>query len=180
MPWRSCIGFAPAARLRRPSLTMAWASTVAVVVPSPATSLVLVAASLRSCAPMFSNGSSSEISLATVTPSWVTVGAPNFLSSATLRPLGPSVVLTAPARTSIPFLSERRACSSNSSCFAIIRLLLHQNGENVALAHHQIIFAIQLELSAAILGVEHPITNLNFHRYPVAVIQQLAAANGNN
>ena len=40
-----------------PSVTIAWASTVAVVVPSPATSLVLVATSTSSRAPMFSNGS---------------------------------------------------------------------------------------------------------------------------
>jgi len=38
----------------RPSRTMAWASTVAVVVPSPAISLVLVATSLTSWAPRFS------------------------------------------------------------------------------------------------------------------------------
>ena len=61
---------------------------------------------------MFSKGSSSSMSLATVTPSWVTVGAPNFLSSATLRPLGPSVVLTAPASASMPLLRARRASSS--------------------------------------------------------------------
>ena len=54
MPRLSASGLAPAATLRRPSRTMAWASTVAVVVPSPATSLVLVATSLASCAPMFS------------------------------------------------------------------------------------------------------------------------------
>ena len=89
MPRLSSIGLAPAATFRRPSVTMAWASTVAVVVPSPATSLVLVAASLSSWAPMFSNGSFSSISLATVTPSWVTVGAPYLRSSATLRPFGP-------------------------------------------------------------------------------------------
>ena len=65
------------------------------VVPSPATSLVLVATSFRSWAPMFSNGSSSSISLAMVTPSLVTVGAPNFLSRTTLRPFGPRVTLTA-------------------------------------------------------------------------------------
>ncbi len=47
-------GAAPAATLRRPSLTIAWARTVAVVVPSPAMSLVLVATSLASCAPRFS------------------------------------------------------------------------------------------------------------------------------
>ena len=53
MPRLRLIGLAPAATLRRPSLTMAWARTVAVVVPSPATSLVLVATSLASWAPMF-------------------------------------------------------------------------------------------------------------------------------
>ena len=107
MPCLSSMAFAPAATLRMPSWTIACASTVAVVVPSPATSLVLVAASFRSWAPMLANGSSSSISLATVTPSWVTVGAPNFLSSATLRPFGPSVVLTALARVSTPSLGSR-------------------------------------------------------------------------
>ena len=44
---------------------------------------------------MFSNLSESSISLATVTPSLVMRGAPKLLSSTTLRPLGPSVTLTA-------------------------------------------------------------------------------------
>ncbi len=52
MPRLMSMGLAPAATLRRPSFTMAWASTVAVVVPSPATSLVRMAASLNSWAPM--------------------------------------------------------------------------------------------------------------------------------
>ena len=43
MPCLSSMALAPAAMLRIPSWTMAWASTVAVVVPSPATSLVLLA-----------------------------------------------------------------------------------------------------------------------------------------
>ena len=68
---------------------------------------------------MFSNGFSSSISRATVTPSWVTVGAPNFLSSATLRPLGPSVVLTALAMMSMPRLRSLRASSVNLICFGI-------------------------------------------------------------
>ena len=83
MPRLRPIGFAPAATARRPSWTIAWASTVAVVVPSPATSLVLVATSFVSWAPRFSNGSSSSTSRATVTPSLVMVGAPHFLSSTT-------------------------------------------------------------------------------------------------
>jgi hypothetical protein len=99
MPRLTTIGLAPAVTtFLRPSATIAWPSTTAVVVPSPATSSVLVATSLRSCAPMFSNGSSSSMSRAMVTPSLVIVGAPNFLSRTTLRPLGPSVTLTASAR----------------------------------------------------------------------------------
>ena len=58
---------------------MAWASTVAVVVPSPASSLVREATSFTICAPMFSNLSDSSISLATVTPSLVMRGAPKDL-----------------------------------------------------------------------------------------------------
>ena len=48
MPRLRAAGAAPEATLRRPSCTMAWARTVAVVVPSPATSLVLVATSFVS------------------------------------------------------------------------------------------------------------------------------------
>ena len=70
------IGFIPAATALAPSRTIAWARTVAVVVPSPALSLVLEATSRTICAPIFSNLSSSSISLATVTPSLVMRGAP--------------------------------------------------------------------------------------------------------
>ncbi len=120
MPRFSAIGSAPAATFFMPSCTIAWPRTVAVVVPSPAMSLVFDAISLASCAPMFSNGSASSMSLAIVTPSLVIVGAPNFLSSTTLRPRGPSVIFTASASASIPSRSAWRACSSNSSCLAIL------------------------------------------------------------
>ena len=113
MPCLRLSGLAPAATLRRPSRTSAWASTVAVVVPSPAMSLVLVATSFTSWAPMFSKGSSSSISRAMDTPSLVMVGAPNFFSSTTLRPLGPSVTLTASASLLTPASRARRASSSN-------------------------------------------------------------------
>src|ERR1700729_1251007 len=119
MPRLSDIGLAPALTERSPSCTIACARTVAVVVPSPATSLVLVATSLASWAPRFSCGSSSSISRATVTPSLVMVGAPHFLSITTLRPLGPSVTLTASARRSTPRSSARRASSLNSKLFAM-------------------------------------------------------------
>ena len=55
MPRLRSIGFMPAATALAPSRTIAWASTVAVVVPSPAMSLVLDATSRTICAPMFSN-----------------------------------------------------------------------------------------------------------------------------
>ena len=104
MPLFSDIGFAPAATLRRPSRTSAPASTVAVVVPSPATSSVFFATSLTSSAPTFSKGSSSSISLAIETPSFVIVGAPHFFSRTTLRPFGPSVTFTASTSWFMPAL----------------------------------------------------------------------------
>src|SRR6266700_1171576 len=136
---------------------------------------------------MFSKGFSSEISLATVTPSWVTLGAPNFLSRATLRPLGPSVLLTAPARISMPFLSERRSSSSNISCFAIVCSIpsqylysdyqrcyasssaqavgavvsnpaLANHGENVVFFEDEVLFAIEFEFGAAVFGEQDAIT----------------------
>lgn len=54
IPRLMSMGLAPAATFFRPSLIMAWARTVAVVVPSPASSCVLVATSFRSWAPAFS------------------------------------------------------------------------------------------------------------------------------
>ena len=120
IPFFTTIGFAPAATFLSPSRIIACASTVAVVVPSPTTSLVLVATSLTSCAPMFSKGSSSSISLAMVTPSLVISGAPNFLSSTTLRPFGPRVILTVLASAFTPASSARRASSPYLICFAMI------------------------------------------------------------
>ena len=118
MPRDRAIGSAPAAIIFRPSRKIASARTVAVVVPSPATSLVLLAASLTSCAPRFSNGSSRSISSATVTPSFVTLGEPQPLSSTALRPRGPSVLLTARASLETPASRGWRASSSNTICLA--------------------------------------------------------------
>jgi hypothetical protein len=114
------MGLAPAATFFKPAVTIACASTVAVVVPSPAASLVLLATSFSIWAPMFSTGSFSSISLATLTPSLVTVGAPNFLSMITLRPLGPRVTFTAFDMASTPFLRRSRASVSNWMFLAAI------------------------------------------------------------
>ena len=120
IPRFTSMGLAPAATFFMPSVTRACARTVAVVVPSPAASLVRVATSRTSCAPMFSKASFSSISLAMVTPSLVMRGLPNFLPSTTLRPLGPRVVFTVLASVSIPAQSALRASSPCLICFAII------------------------------------------------------------
>ena len=122
MPRLRSIGFMPAATYFMPSRTMACARTVAVVVPSPATSEVLEATSFTICAPMFSNLSFSSISLATETPSLVTVGAPNERSSTTLRPFGPRVTLTASARMFSPWTILTRAFSWKRTSLAGIRI----------------------------------------------------------
>src|SRR6185503_11737172 len=191
MPSLICIGLAPAVTLRRPSLTIAWASTTAVVVPSPATSSVLVATSLTSWAPMFSNGSPSSLSRAIVTPALVIVGEPNFLSSTTLRPFGPIVTRTASARRSMPFLSERRAVSSKLIClakvvslqaFSVFGVPMRQrsadDGEDVLLADDEELVLIELELGPGVLAVEDLLADLDVHRLALAVVEDAARADG--
>src|SRR5262249_38779333 len=129
------IGFMPAATALEPSFTIAAASTVAVVVPSPAMSEVLDATSRTIWAPMFSNLSSSSISFATVTPSLVTRGAPKLLSSTTLRPLGPSVTFTALQRMSTPrSILSRASTEKRTSLAAIFDLSLLSDQALVAAA----------------------------------------------
>src|SRR6202158_2586535 len=72
---------------------------------------------------MFSNLSSSSISLATVTPSCVIRGAPYDLSSTTLRPLGPSVTRTAWASVSMPRNMLSRASTENLTSLADILIV---------------------------------------------------------
>ena len=71
IPRLRSMGLAPAVTFLRPTAIMLWASTVAVVVPSPASSPVFEATSFTSWAPMLRKGSSSSTSRATVTPSLV-------------------------------------------------------------------------------------------------------------
>jgi len=123
MPRLRLIGSWPAATSLAPSVKIARASTVAVVVPSPATSEVFDATSFTICAPMFWNLFSSSISLATVTPSLVTVGAPHDFSITTLRPRGPRVTLTVSASVLTPCSSRCRASSEKLRIFAMYRSL---------------------------------------------------------
>src|ERR1700741_5646419 len=101
---------------------------------------------------MFSSGSLRSISLATVTPSLVMTGEPNFLSRTTLRPLGPRVTLTASARRLTP---RRIACRDSSPyviCFAMFRLFslnrLADDREYFVLAEDEVLLAVDLDVGA--------------------------------
>ena len=73
---------------------------------------------------MFSNPSSSSISFAIVTPSFVISGAPNDLSNTTFLPLGPSVTFTVSASLFTPLSRAALASAPNLISFAIIKSLL--------------------------------------------------------
>src|SRR5687768_13559928 len=200
MPRLSAIGLAPAVTFLRPSRKIAWASTVAVVVPSPARSEVLVATSFTIWAPMFSSGSDSSTSFATVTPSLVTVGAPNFLSMTTFRPLGPSVTFTASASWSTPRLRAARASVLKWSSLAAIWTLggrgvvryrrwrradrrsvqppqpaSADDGEDVALAENQELLAVDRDFGAAVLPVKDLVADLEVHRDSLALLEAAGA-----
>src|SRR5207249_3098021 len=163
MPRLRVMGSWPAATILRPSVKMARASTVAVVVPSPATSEVFDATSFTICAPMFSNLSSSSISFATVTPSLVTLGGPNDFSRTTLRPRGPSVTVTASARTFTPRRILSRASWLNFTSFAAIDFSSSalDHAEDVLLAHDQMLFAVDLDLGAGVLAEQHGVAHFS-------------------
>src|SRR5881397_1480448 len=171
MPRFSDIGLAPAVTDFRPSRKIACASTVAVVVPSPAISEVLVATSFTIWAPMFSIGSSSSISFATVTPSLVIVGFPNFLSMTTLRPFGPRVTFTASANWSTPRLRRERASVLNSRYLAAILFLPRsaELGDDVGFLDQDDLFLLQLDLRAGVLPIHDPVPDLQLHRDPLAL-----------
>src|SRR5215469_13187190 len=161
---------------------MVRASTVAVVVPSPATSEVLDATSFTIWAPMFSNLSGSSISLATVTPSLVTLGAPQDFSSTTLRPRGPRVTVTASARTLTPRRTFARASSLNFTIFAGMSLLLSyassglDDAEDVFLTQDEVLLAIDLDLRSRVLPEQDAVARLDVERDDLAIVVQLPPA----
>src|SRR5687768_8673302 len=174
MPRLRSIGFMPEATNFMPSRTIAWARTVAVVVPSPATSEVLEATSFTSCAPMFSNLSLSSISFATDTPSLVTVGAPNERSRTTLRPFGPRVTLTASARMFTPAIMRVRACSLNLTSLAAMVVssrnmwLSVHDGHDVFFAHHENLVAFDAHRGARVLAEQDLVADLDVDRDDLA------------
>src|SRR6202162_6008824 len=185
------IGFMPAATARMLSRTIAWARIVAVVVPSPAAVLVLLAPSFTICTHMFSNLSLSSDLLATVTPSLVMRGAPNDLSRTTLRPLGPSVTLTALARMSMPRSMRSRASPLNLTSFAAMsgssRLsgFLRRDGpidhaHDVGFLHDHEVFAIELDFGARPLAEEHAVAALDVEWVQLAILVAHAWANSDD
>jgi hypothetical protein len=93
---------------------------VAVVVPSHASVFVLSAASFTSSAHRLSNLSSTSISFAIVTQSFVICGAQKPFSRITFLHFGPIVVVTVFATVSIHLIIFSLASSENIICFAII------------------------------------------------------------
>src|SRR6476646_6097298 len=200
MPRFRSIGFMPAATDLAPSLTIAAASTVAVVVPSPAVSLVLEATSRSICAPMFSNLSSSSISLPTVTPSLVMRGAPYDLSRTTLRPFGPSVTLTALLRISTPRSIRSRASEEKRTSLADMmfnpwfevreqaasgRLFLRgaralDHTHDVGLFHDQKVLAVDLDLGAGPFAEQHPVARFDVRRNELAALVPSARSHGDD
>src|SRR5262252_1971083 len=190
MPRFRSIGFMPAATYFMPSVTIDCASTVAVVVPSPALSDVLDATSLTIWAPMFSNLSFSSTSFATETPSFVTVGAPKLRSSTTLRPFGPRVTLTALARMLTPRTMRWRASSPKKTCFDAISkssvdwfLGCWRSGDDahqVFLAHHEEFVAVDLDRLTGVLAEQHAIADFDVDRDQLAVVIALAGPDRND
>src|SRR6266446_2112821 len=174
------IGFMPAATALTPSRTIAWARRVAVVVPSPASVLVLLATSRTICAPMFSNLSLSSISLATVTPSLVIRGAPKLLSRTTLRPLGPKVTLTASVSMSMPCSIRSRASVPSLISLAAMIVFLSarlcsgggalEEAHDVGLLHDHQFFAVDLDLGARPFPEQHAVAGLDVERLHLPVV----------
>src|SRR6185436_13339282 len=140
---------------------------------------------------MFSRGSLRSISLATVTPSLVMVGEPNFLSRTTLRPLGPSVTFTASASWLTPRRIAWRDCSPYTICFAIDVLLNSQNpqilgyaervasrrlllrllgpavvddGEDFVFPHDEVFLTIELDFLARVFPEQDAVAGLDVER----------------
>src|ERR1700722_7121849 len=149
---------------------------------------------------MFSNLSSSSISLATVTPSLVMRGAPYDLSRTTLRPLGPSVALTALLRISTPRSIRSRASEEKRTSLADMmfnpwfemrgqaasgRLFLRSacaldHTHDVGLLHDQKVLAVNLDLGAGPFAEQHPVARFEFERRQLAALVPSARPHGDD
>src|SRR5438309_1029936 len=121
----------------------------------------------------------------TVMTSLVIVGEPNDFSMTTLRPLGPSVTFTASASVFTPLRMASRARTSKRISFAMCLFLLSSfagllldDAEDVFLAHHQMLFAFDLDLGSGVLREQNAVTHLHIQRAYLSVLQHLSVADG--
>src|SRR6267143_4328800 len=100
----------------------------------------------------------------------------------TLRPFGPSVAFTASAMMLMPLSSAARASSSNLSCFGMARVpsFLLENGEDIFLAHDQVLLVIELHLGAGVLPEQDLVPGLHVERDLLALVGDLAVADGDH
>src|SRR4029077_7704505 len=97
----------------------------------------------------------------------------------TLRPFGPSVAFTAAAMMLTPLSSAARASSSNLSCFGMGRVsFLLENGEDVVLAHDQVLLVVDLHLGAGVLPEQDRVSGLHIERDLLALVGDLAVTDG--
>src|SRR5882762_3196751 len=98
----------------------------------------------------------------------------------TLRPFGPSVAFTASAMMLMPLSSAARASSSNLSCFGMARVpsFLLENGEDIFLAHDQVLLVIELHLGAGVLPEQDLVPGLHVERDLLALVGDLAVTDG--
>src|ERR1700743_3442735 len=101
-----------------------------------------------------------------------------------MRPLGPSVTLTASARISTPRISRERASAPNRTSFAamVVVLLLLPSGSglggflgdgggglddahDIGLRHDQQLHAVELDLGAGPLAEQDAVTGLDAERH---------------
>ena len=118
---------------------------------------------------MFSNLSCNSISLATDTPSFVIVGAPNDLSSTTFLPLGPRVTLTAFAsvftpttifwRTSSPNLTSLAAIYIFSKFVCLFKFLLNDS-HNIFFFHNKEFITINFYCLPSIFAEKYFVTHI--------------------
>src|SRR4051794_22464855 len=131
---------------------------------------------------MFWNLLSSSISLATVTPSLVTVGEPQDFSMTTLRPRGPRVTLTASASVLTPCRISSRAADLKMISLAAIFVdsLVLDHAEDLFLAQNEVLDSVDLDLLAAVTADQDVVALLHQQRMQLAFVVNLAGADSNH
>ena len=180
MPRRTSMGFIPAATAFVPSRTIDCASTVAVV-RSVASDIIGLAGHLAHHlgAHVFETCPKARFLLRRSRRPWVVRGAPNDLSSTTLRPLGPRVTLTALARTSTPRSMRSRASPENLTSLGrhVCEFLLcgmtgpglGQDSHDVGLFDDDVFLAIHLDFSARPLADQDGVALLHIQGRDLAI-----------